>query len=76
MSCFNWVTRYPQYPKLFETTMLPVVLGGDVKLVLSGSDSGYLFFWKDLKQLEDNCGGFLKGHVSQLSRIVTATNSS
>jgi hypothetical protein len=50
--------------------MMPVIIGGDVKVYLSAGDAGYIFFWRDKEQLESNCGGFLKGHASQVYRMI------
>ena len=51
---------------------------------MGANEYGYVFFWKgktilgylfelkfpDREQLESNCGGFLKGHSSTISRLV------
>ncbi len=59
-----WKIRYPYHVKNFLNFMMPVIIGGDVKVYLAAGDSGYIFFWRDKEQLESNCGGFLKGHSS------------
>lgn len=48
----------------------PIIIGGDVRVFLAAGDGGYIYFWKDREQLENNCGGFLRGHASQVSRLL------
>ena len=47
-----------------------MIIGGDVKVFLTAGESGYIYFWRDRDQLENNCGGFLRGHASNVSRIL------
>ncbi|KRX11109.1 WD40-repeat-containing domain [Pseudocohnilembus persalinus] len=69
INCTMWTLRYPLHTKNFQQNMLPIIIGGDLKVFLCAGESGYLYFWRDHEQLETNCGGFLKGHASQISRI-------
>ena len=48
----------------------PVVLGADVKVFVAAGEGGYIYFWRDREQLENNCGGYLKGHASNISRLL------
>jgi len=36
---------------------------------LAAGESGYLFFWRDVDMLENNCGGILNGHSSVIFRL-------
>ena len=47
-----------------------MIVGGDVKVYLAAGEGGYVYFWRDREQLENNCGGFLRGHASNISRMV------
>lgn len=40
-----------------------------MKIFLGAGESGYVYFWRDREQLEQNCGGFLRGHASNVSRM-------
>jgi hypothetical protein len=53
-----------------KDSLFPMIIGGDVKVFLSGGEGGYIYFWRDREQLENNCGGFLRGHGSNVSRIL------
>jgi len=49
--------------------LYPIIIGGEVKVFLAAGDGGYIYFWRDRDQLENNCGGFLRGHASPISRM-------
>lgn len=51
-----------------------MIIGGDIKLYLAAGEHGYIYFWKDKNQLENNCGGFLKGHACNVSTLVMKKN--
>ncbi|EGR29518.1 PH domain protein [Ichthyophthirius multifiliis] len=84
INCTIWNMRYPLHTKNYADSLLPIIIGGDIKVMkknqqkniykkkvfLAAGESGYLFFWRDHEQLESNCGGFLKGHASQISRLL------
>lgn len=65
----TWTLRYPMKESKKET-LYPVVIGGDIKVFLAAGDGGYIYFWRDRDQLENNCGGYLRGHASSISRIL------
>ena len=46
-----------------------ILLGKDRKVNLVGLEGGGIYYWRDLAQLETNCGGYLTGHSSSLSKI-------
>jgi WD40 repeat protein len=55
--------------------MQPVSFGKNSNAILSADESGIIFYWKDKENLANNCGGYLKGHASQVSRVVLAKNT-
>jgi hypothetical protein len=66
----TWTLRYPiNTPDTQENRLFPIIIGGDVKMFLAAGESGYIYFWRDRDQLENNCGGFLRGHASNVSRL-------
>jgi WD40 repeat protein len=69
ITCTIWNIRYPLYTKNYHEFIQPVILGGDVKIFLAAGEQGYIFYWRDPNQLESNCGGYLKGHAANISRI-------
>jgi hypothetical protein len=71
----TWTLRYPMHSREWgergrREILLPMVIGGDVKVFVSAGEGGYLYFWRDRDQLENNCGGFLRGHASAVSRVL------
>ncbi|KAL4455920.1 hypothetical protein ABPG73_008674 [Tetrahymena malaccensis] len=70
LNCTIWNLRYPLHTKNYVDSMLPIIIGADIKVFLAAGESGYLYYWRDQEQLESNCGGFLKGHSSQISRLL------
>lgn len=64
MNCTIWNLRYPLHTKNYVDSMLPIIIGADIKVFLAAGECGYLYYWRDQEQLEANCGGFLKGHSS------------
>ncbi|KAL4497254.1 hypothetical protein ABPG72_011189 [Tetrahymena utriculariae] len=74
INCTIWNTRYWQEREdhQIEDYYLPVIIGGDIKIFLAAGVNGYIHFWKDKYQLEQNCGGFLRGHSSRVSRLCMA----
>lgn len=67
--------RYPSQADDFLNTMQPVSFGKNSNAILSADESGIIFYWKDKENLANNCGGYLKGHASQVSRVVLAKNT-
>ncbi|CAD8183513.1 unnamed protein product [Paramecium pentaurelia] len=69
----TWVIRYPLSSSSNQNSKkeqyLPLLIGGDVKIFLAAGEGGYVYFWRDREQLETNCGGFLRGHASNVSRL-------
>lgn len=47
-----------------------MIIGGDAYILLAAGESGYIYFWRDCNQLENKCGGFLRGHASNVSRLI------
>ena len=55
INCAVWNIKYNLlYDKNAEfsnsnvpTTLLPMIIGGDIKLFLAAGQSGYIYFWKD-----------------------------
>jgi hypothetical protein len=72
INCTIWNMMYPLHTKNYHNSTLPVIMGGDIKTFVCGGESGFLYFWRDQHQLESNCGGFLKGHAAQVSRLLMA----
>ena len=67
--------RYPSHAKNFINTMQPVSFGKNSNAILAADETGIIFYWKDQENLANNCGGYLKGHSSQIARIVLARNN-
>ena len=67
--------RYPSHAKNFINTMQPVSFGMNANAIISADENGIIFYWKDRENLINNCGGYLKGHGSQVSRLCLAKNS-
>ena len=45
----NWYYRNIRYPsdlKNYQSTYIPYLIGGDIKLCLGSNEFGYIFFWK------------------------------
>ena len=43
-----------------------------MRYFLAGDDNCNVYFWKDKNQLEQKCGGILKGHSSMVYRLEVA----
>ncbi|EGR31153.1 hypothetical protein IMG5_116830 [Ichthyophthirius multifiliis] len=71
INCTIWNIRYQNIDveNIEEQLILPLIIGGDIKIFLAGGETGYIYFWKDKKQIEQNCGGYLRGHSSAISRL-------
>ena len=41
--------RYPVLPKSYETSTIPLIIGGEIKVFLGANEHGYVFFWKGTK---------------------------
>lgn len=50
-----------------------MIIGSDTKLFLGAGHNGYIYFWNDRLQLEQNCGGFLFGHKGLIKKIVLSS---
>ena len=48
INCTIWNIRYPLHTKNYANSMLPIIIGGDIKVFLCAGESGYLYFWRDL----------------------------
>jgi hypothetical protein len=49
--------------------LLPIIIGGEIKLFIGADKNGCLYFFKDKMQLINQSGGFLRGHSSLISRL-------
>lgn len=58
--------------KVKREVYYPLVLGADIKVFLAAGEGGYIYFWRDREQLENNSGGYLRGHASNVSRLIMA----
>lgn len=52
----------------------PILLGQELKYIVSGDENGIVSFWKDKEQLENNCGTMLRGHSSQIVSMAVSKN--
>lgn len=58
--------RYPSHVTNFSDRLSPVLLGQELKYIVSADENGIITLWKDAEQLESNCGGLLRGHSSKI----------
>jgi len=55
--------------------MQPTSFWNTVKAILAADESGIIFHWKGIDDLINNCGAYLRGHSSQISRFALTKNS-
>lgn len=64
--------RYPSHVTNFSDRLSPVLLGQELKYIVSADENSVITLWKDAEQLKSNCGGLLRGHSSKIvSMVVT-----
>lgn len=61
--------KYPAHTTNFSESLSPVLLGQELKYIVSGNENGVITLWKDAEQLEANCGSLLRGHASKIISI-------
>ena len=61
--------KHPQNPSNYAQRLSPILIGQELKYIVSGDDSGVVTIWKDADQLENNCGTLLRGHASKIAAI-------
>lgn len=54
--------------------MQPVSFGTNSNAIISADETGIIFYWKNRENLTNNCGGYSKGHGSQVARLCLAKN--
>lgn len=45
LNCTIWNIRFPLEKDNYMQTTLPGIIGGDIKVLLAGGESGYIYFW-------------------------------
>jgi hypothetical protein len=67
--CSIWKVRYSGHQSLKSNLFFPSIIGVNMKYYLAGDDNNNIYFWKDKKQLQEKCGGILKGHGSMVYQL-------
>ena len=42
-----WNLMYVLNTRNYHNSMLPVILGGDLKLFLAAGENGFIYYWRD-----------------------------
>ena len=50
INCSVWNLRFPLYPGNFQNSLLPILIGSDIKLFVAANKYGNLYFWKSKKK--------------------------
>ena len=68
-ACRVWKPRYAGHHKVESDLFFPSVIGVDMNFYIAGDDNCNVYFWKDQGQIDQKCGGVLKGHSSMIYRL-------
>lgn len=68
-------TRFSLNPKIRDNFKnVSCLLGQELKFICSGDFFGNLMIWKNVNELNENCGVLVGGHSSQINSLVLSRN--